>query len=248
MKTINDEIKVATRIHRISLIIKSILVLLSLCFCGCAVLSPSTDGLKHSNNNFESWNERQLHFTENSSVKVDFLGKHNGAYLYKTVDNKGQEVFFHLPVKNGETALITLDKPVYSNKTGKTAKFYFYENNKQPYFKMIDPCTTRISTDTALDKTSEYPTNVFVKVYVRYYIRDGVDGHAMDFHEIKYASKEGNFSNNSKKQTGLSAYDSVVLGARNMGYLITVPIDAALTVAFAPFSLFIPRCGMWGCP
>lgn len=235
-------------IHRISSIIKSIPVFLSLCLCGCTVLSPSTDGLKHSNNNFESWNERQLHFTENSSVKADYLGKHNDAYLYQAVDIKGQEVFFYLPVKNGKTALITLDIPGHSNKTGKTAKFNFYENNKQPYFKMVDPCKSVISTETAIDKTSEYPTNVFVNVYVRYYIRNGVDGHAMDFHEIKYASKEGNFSNNTKKQTGLSAYDSVVLGARNMGYLITVPIDGVLTVAFAPFSLFIPRCGMWGCP
>lgn len=211
----------------IMVLFKMILLLTSVFYSGCASIALST-----WNDDFEAAHQRSIEFAS-ASVPAEYLGKVDDAYVYRLLDAKSQEIIFRLPAKNNRSVVIELHGHASSLDGGKMAMFHF--NNKKQL----------------MDKDSEYPQNVDVFT-------------SSIMSSFSYACKEGEFFNDTDKSVkqgigcrsgvhnchGLSVGDSMILGVRNAGYLIAIPLDIASFPVTLPLGIiFLSNyCGPFGCP
>jgi len=206
---------------------KVFLLLASLIFAGCASI-----GLSTWNEEFEESHQRTIEFAP-LSVPADYLGKIEGAYVYKALDSKKQTVVFRLPAKNDEDVKIYLDDPVASTLPGKTAMFHFNGRDKTE------------------DGESDFPQDIHVftsdmMTRFRYSCKEGTFDNEID----KSIGLGIKCDHDEKNCHGLSSSDSFKLGMRKAGYIIAVPLDVACLPITLPLGIIFlsTYCGPFGCP
>ena len=92
---------------------------------------------------------------------------------------------------------------------------------------------------------SDNPLEIYIETTSCYY-KSSECLHGKSFKWAKYTSKDGVFQNSIHIPPQLSFFDSTILGIRTLGYIITVPVDFALS--FTPYKLFTGCAFIWGCP
>lgn len=220
----------------VKLIVGFILVCASFLSVGC-VTTDATKWLTDSNREFELKHKPDFRLLDNTSINSIFLGKLDNKYIYKIVNNINDDIYLYLPVINNSCAIITKDTPehVESINNNSTVHFYnkFYLNynyilqNISLDIKLYNPLHIYIETSSCNNKDS----NCF---------------NGTSFIDAKYASKDGVFQNCVHIPSQLTIVDSTILGLRSLGYLITVPVDFALSLT--PYKLFTGCGWIWGCP
>jgi hypothetical protein len=187
------------------------LMLLTLFVSGCA-----SNTLTKWNDTYAARNQRSIEFANNSVVKADYLGKQENDYVYRAKDSHNRVVFFRLPAKNGKDQFVRLQ---LENRDGSkvTADFALFHFNGD-YWRELE-----------IDTISDFPKNV--NVYT--------SGFSYET-KYQYSCKEGSFRTGVPQgvipdtKLGLSTGVSLILGLRNLGYIVTVPID----IATLPFQVF----------
>ena len=220
---------------------KLIFVCLSLLSTGCTIISVATDGLTEANREFIIRNEREVNFSLDSIVEADYQGVKDAAFVYRLTDRTGQKAFVQLPSQTGQDAHLTFVNPIDSTDVVRPARFIIYNDRH-------DLCLEH-RKNSSISEAAVYPTSVCM--YVTQSGRTKAGGeyqHSTYFNSYEYENRDGSLIKGSVEKSGLSASDSFLLGLRNFGYFITVPIDTALTFMFIPFSPFVGCAPIWGCP
>lgn len=203
-----------------------LLFAVSIC-SGCASIT-----LNHWNEEFEKAHQRTVEFAP-ASVPADYLGKIEGAYVYRILDYKNQAVVFRLPANNDADVKIDLDDPENTKYAEKKATFHFDGNDKKQ------------------KSEADFPQDIYVfssklMTTFSYSCKDG------SFHrEINKSIGLGiKCDRNEKNCHGLSSSDSFKLGMRKAGYVIAVPLDVACIPITLPLGIIFlsAYCGPFGCP
>ena len=161
--------------------------------------------------------------------------------------------FFYLPENDHEKAIVTLLSPDYSIIGSNEAKFHFCDKDNQDDFNLADVPKTEISVELALSKKVEYPIDIYIYAHLNEHCRNenvcrkNFSSSSVSLIAVKYSYNNKLYLQYFDEQTRLYGLDSLTYGIRSLGYLITVPVDIALSLT--PYSLFT-GCGGWilGCP
>jgi len=216
-----------TKVVNTTIPVKVIMLLMIINLAGCASIT-----LGKWNEEFEEEHQRSIEF-DKTSIAADYLGKLEGAYVYRTQDSKKQTVVFRLPAKENGEVIIDLDDSESSISPSKTAMFHFD------------------GTARTQESESDFPQNVKVftsafETNFRYSCRDG----AFD-NTVRNSIGTGIKCDQDEKNChGLSSSDSFKLGMRKAGYLVAVPLDVATLPITLPLALIFMStyCGPFGCP